>query len=257
MPHTPRSSFARAVSNSPPPIHPSIHLSITHPTRTLPWPKEPWSCYIASPHRRSRRRRPATVSVFWSTFGTSLQVRTAPPACQPSTIFLRCSVIIGKPTHSDLVLTPTPLYYTSKAWNHGSAAAISDRGFLVNLLSGCTYQYRQLAHQSPKSPSVLCAMADTHACCAWVLKLLALEVRVYMHMSNISNRLQCSSVHLLLTKPWPFGSSMLRGRGRACAPTLMTTLLHTFHTPPMEVAEYSSCPRTRMSAPLLLPCCLL
>ena len=78
-------------------------------------------------------------------------------------------------------------------------------------------------------------MADTHACCAWVLKLLALEVRVYMQMSNIANRLQSSSVHLLLTKPWPFGCSMLRGGGRMCAPTLMTMLLHTLHTPPLEV----------------------
>jgi hypothetical protein len=101
--HDPHSHEPCLISHYPP-----THPSITYPTRTLPWPKELWSCCIASPHRRSRRHRPATVLVFWSTFGTSLQVKTVPPACPPSTTFLRCSVIIGIPTLYDLVLTPLP-----------------------------------------------------------------------------------------------------------------------------------------------------
>ena len=189
-PHTPRSSCTRAVSNSPPSIHPSIHPSITHPTRTLPWPKEPWSCCIASPHRRSRRRRPATGLVFWSTFGTSLQVRTGPRACPLSTTFLRCSVIIGIPALSDLILTPTPPTTTTHLQGLESRHGGGHFGprFLGQFAKRMYVSVPPTGPPEPQEPvSPLCHGGHPRLLCVGAQALGTRGARVYAHEQHIQS----------------------------------------------------------------------
>ena len=136
--------------------------------------------------------------------------------------------------------------YIPEPWDSDTQTGIMDRGFLVELLSSCTFQYRRLAEQQDARISAhkvqnhetqvgARMLADTHACCAWLLRLVALEMnlqRATHRATSTAALFERSSMHILLTKPWPFGRPLLRGSGRTSSPSLMVVLLDTFHVPP-------------------------
>jgi hypothetical protein len=109
------------------------------------------------------------------------------------------------------------------------SSGLGDSGFLVDLLGSCLYIYLSLYDGGEDENSIKC---DLHTCMCWIMKIIAIDIKVYIN-KRPQQRLEQSSVYHMMTASWQPGPHvpniewLMDGNL-----TLMQAILRTLIIPP-------------------------